>query len=1734
MTITATSQALLGQGENPEDYLIRALPSGGSLVFNKKRLQDSPDTILLAALMESTPDVDKDRARQMIEDIFYSLKQEQQDKFCEGFIKLDQEGLKKIVENKLLPKSILEIIQKMTEPNRNHEADEAYAKLLHDYTTTVNKMQEKFIKGAYPDLPAEQQDSMHKLGNVIIFAYRNGIFASVLCDEFCASYEKQVEILQPLKGEKLKGVKADLERFDALTTFTEEERRDIYAALDHHLRLDRLENLPSVKEIYRNEIQAFLKNKKPVETVPAVIGAAPELDSSSPRNLTRGRVRDYAPPSPFTAFAGASPAQPASGLPTSPLKTALNLLPLPGTNTNPSPVLRSETLLQNLIPKGGSAQNNFVRLLPSGTALILNQDLLNEKPDQALFSILSIEIDEGDKARAKEIFEEIFNTLTPEQLDSFYKSLIAHPKIKKLLLNDLIPQFVFEGAAKIVNSSVSEQDTATYDRLFEEYVTDVNHLTEKLNQGFYPGIYADRDNSTKMLGKLIIFGYEHGIGVQTGCEDLYAGYKKFADNLESMTPAEVKKYKSEVRSKDALHSFNKEERNSLFAALDKYEWLEKFMELRSIPKIFRDEMHIFLKNKKTVESVPAVTGSVAPEQDTEVENADLSPEEILFKNLEIELSNLSKIIAKTTDPSLQNKYGIEFLKKSIEMILLDQKMLSRITPYTDNFFSRLIDLPSSHPEAKDYEAVPAKAAWTAMNDQVLSDLNKTQFKELLTALAANNNVELLADKDISRLSSKFRQQVREFVAQQKEEQQKKNALFSEFLDKNLSPEDVIAVIQGFRKKNEALVASDKTNKRSWQTKRFLKASEQILIGISIHGYKAGVDTPIESKAIYTYFQDMHTAAASAQLAHQHDIETLRQATYNNLHAVTGLSPDQMVILFKSVARYHDISLFGDEKRSFFPANMREAVRKAMEVGNITAPVLSKEEEILARLESQYKALSEKFVTTSDEEKKIPNLSMDKKLASYDASIVHMTEGSKLLAEIIWRGHSLGKDMQDLATLFYDYLTTSFKNEDGSFYDPPNSSVKKDNRDMADASLGKLHRKQLWTVISLMGIENDIDFLANNEYGILSTKLRREVREIIADRDRKEKIETREYSNFLDKIPTKEEAEEDVIRLRAEFDVLRARGPSNAKDRSAKQRYVRPLDRKIIAIIIRGYQAGIDTKQEAAMFYVGLDMKQIRSELPIEHLKEGFLRADLTVLSLTGEQMRKLFRAMVQYHDLDSLIDPHKSPLPLNMIEAMKRAIEELRNPVIVQELPPSEPQEAHAGQEQITDGDIPVKTDISESEKSLRPEDAQPDTVIVDETDNLTPPPIVEKIEDSAETVPIDAPGDETTTAETEGAPETTDIDDKVHTPQIDVIKVANLLPEGATEVFGIISHGKSGDDSGEQRPPQSRLQWILDFLQKDGFSKRDIVLYQEKFLGAGAKDRTHLIIEAMNDEYCFQIALCVKLTNGFEKNIADQEWEKILSDVGFATYVIREPADWQKEKLQISDLKKRRDVFQTSCYSEDQFIRSLRKYGYTPLTGENGLRVQLKQQHGWGGVETKFHVLLTIRDFYDETGQMYRNADDSVIEHGPLAGKTTPRRLYEAVYRDRVHKLTGIRSKKDLLEEALTNADLPPRVAKEFQEPEPKKIFDAKQVFWDAVHHVKDYGEFPIYADLDEPLAGQEVIGMEDVIQGEVSDIQTKRDFLKASGVALPSNDNGLAPMPMAVINQLVKVANMMVPSVS
>jgi hypothetical protein len=281
------------------------------------------------------------------------------------------------------------------------------------------------------------------------------------------------------------------------------------------------------------------------------------------------------------------------------------------------------------------------------------------------------------------------------------------------------------------------------------------------------------------------------------------------------------------------------------------------------------------------------------------------------------------------------------------------------------------------------------------------------------------------------------------------------------------------------------------------------------------------------------------------------------------------------------------------------------------------------------------------------------------------------------------------------------------------------------------------------------------------------------------------------------------------------------------------------------------------------------------------------------------------------------------------------------------------------------------------------------------------------------------------------------------------------LVVPGEQDVLGPIEIAETGNGNNEPRP-QPRRDILLAHLLANGVLPKDIIVYTEKSSGvdaeqASAKKRfPYEIVEYDHDGVYAQVALrnCTK----------------------FATYVIKNPVDIGPDTvIKLSDLKENPSAFKVVFVSPEQWTGRIDEILRTDI---GALPAQVKHNILWHGRKDAFENSLIAHII--TKGRLPHPKDNTPIEDGALAGITTWSRAANALRRDHISGLEGMKTFQAVYERLAERL----LVLSSFLKAQP---IEASAVFYDASRMVEQHGEVPqrlLFDDMNQmgiKLAGRD-----------------------------------------------------------
>ncbi len=314
--------------------------------------------------------------------------------------------------------------------------------------------------------------------------------------------------------------------------------------------------------------------------------------------------------------------------------------------------------------------------------------------------------------------------------------------------------------------------------------------------------------------------------------------------------------------------------------------------------------------------------------------------------------------------------------------------------------------------------------------------------------------------------------------------------------------------------------------------------------------------------------------------------------------------------------------------------------------------------------------------------------------------------------------------------------------------------------------------------------------------------------------------------------------------------------------------------------------------------------------------------------------------------------------------------------------------------------------------------------------------------------------------------------------------------PMTIVELDGPLVIGSDIHETGESRPgragprqeqdevrTQPRLDWITDALHEKGVGNANLILYRQRVIGPDDKS-PYYFLEVRDGAHHFQIAVCPVL--------------------GHSTFILRTPFDFSDEKrIHIDAIRADKTAFRATCYSREQWLASIFRYAYTALPE---LPQQVKTRVTWR--DLKNELVQSVVAFHGATATIPMTGDRAIIEHGPLANKTSWYNAYHALQRGAITGLEGITNFRQVFNQA-TGAGSAPAVC--------KARFDACDIFAKAARHILEHGTLPQdaidgipVARINRALQRRAVDSLDSILPPEnASGVRCLGDFLVATGLA-------------------------------
>lgn len=326
----------------------------------------------------------------------------------------------------------------------------------------------------------------------------------------------------------------------------------------------------------------------------------------------------------------------------------------------------------------------------------------------------------------------------------------------------------------------------------------------------------------------------------------------------------------------------------------------------------------------------------------------------------------------------------------------------------------------------------------------------------------------------------------------------------------------------------------------------------------------------------------------------------------------------------------------------------------------------------------------------------------------------------------------------------------------------------------------------------------------------------------------------------------------------------------------------------------------------------------------------------------------------------------------------------------------------------------------------------------------------------------------------------------------IQIVEVNHpLVVTGEQDHIQPLEESETGQNHDEPKP-QPRRQWLLGYLQENGIQPDDIIVYTEKTRSDRTNNYPYEIVEFQNKGVHAQIALC-----NFTR---------------FGTYVVKNPVDIGPETIvRLSDLKDDPNVFKTILKTREQWLAQIYQFLYTET---QNLPAQVKHNLSWR--DKKQALEETLMAEIVRTGAMPFSGDNTPMQHGPLAGRSSWRRASSALHRQHIAGLEGAGNLAELYEHV--RADHPE--LNSFLHASP---IEAADVYRDSVRMVREYNAVPqtaLFDDMEEleiTIAGRHIKAVDMAFHFEAvrgSSAHSVDEYVQRAGIGEPGSDGTLKPV--------------------
>ncbi len=215
------------------------------------------------------------------------------------------------------------------------------------------------------------------------------------------------------------------------------------------------------------------------------------------------------------------------------------------------------------------------------------------------------------------------------------------------------------------------------------------------------------------------------------------------------------------------------------------------------------------------------------------------------------------------------------------------------------------------------------------------------------------------------------------------------------------------------------------------------------------------------------------------------------------------------------------------------------------------------------------------------------------------------------------------------------------------------------------------------------------------------------------------------------------------------------------------------------------------------------------------------------------------------------------------------------------------------------------------------------------------------------------------------------------------------LLCESPRATVESAGYQKASSSKGPGKLEQPQIKWLVEALMADGVAAKDMTIYRAK---TQPKAQENALPYEILDVHAAQMTgtIAVSLTKGH------------------SSYVLKslEKNNFAQSGVEVAELQKDADAYRVRCYEKDTWINQMVAL---VKADRASLQEQIKHNLHW-----KHRYAATVESFAaycNEQGRMPMTHDTTIISHGPLANKSTFKRVYHALLRGAIPELAGVKS---------------------------------------------------------------------------------------------------------------------------